>query len=469
MDNVVPDLLVAICSHRTIAAPTCHSLDKLRLASQAGNLGINYQVGLFVGDALISRCRSQACTKFLEETKSPYMIFVDDDIIFEPADIQKIYQHLASQKYDIIGGIYPVRGAGQLSSYGWDGKLDVDGEVKEIEFLATGFMGISRRALMKVKEEFTYADGTKMFLCNPNDWSRCFPFFEAKAVTAEERARGGDPIYISEDWDFVQKARKVGIQCYADTSVQVGHLREEIFTVNAVRQNQLEQIHHKMVYGPMEAHAVLMRSIDTDLSQFLNMPLPKIQAKMQQGQATVAEDWKTHTGSTDDFYRNNENYLFDLAVFNQQPSYFQDRLGQLVNIKGLKILDIGCGIGTVVFGMGEQGNEVTGWDINKRAIDFCEFKKQKYNLKGTFTTEKPDFSQFDFIIAVDVLEHIENLEAFITDLAAGMKKGTKFYHSDYFPRGEAWPMHFEDNEKILKDLLNRVSLIVWDARWAIKG
>lgn len=461
MSNSQLDLLIVFCSHRAVAAPTAHSIEQLRLAHLSGMIDFQYTIMFASGDALLTRSRSQAATKFLEQTQAPFMLFIDDDIVFSPQDVKTIYHRMKDDNYDLIGGVYPVRGASQLSSYGWEGKLDVDGQIHDIEFLATGFMGISRRLLDKMVKELN------MPTLNPNDWSRCYAFFEARPVLSHEREKGGDPIYISEDWFFCELARKVGIRCFADTSVQVGHMREEIFTADNVKQNQAQFAMQKNVYGGMMHQQELMLSIDTDLSEFLRLPLKESQRRMTVAQGELARIWEQTHGK--DFYRDNEWYLFDLAAFNKQPSYFQDRLGQLLNIKGKKILDIGSGIGTATFMMAEQGNEVVGWDINKKCVDFANFRKKKYDLKGEFTTEKPDFAQFNVIIAVDVLEHIKDLKGFLKELGQGMHSGAKLYHSDYFPKDEAWPMHYEEHKEHLEEWLRNAGLISWDERWTVKS
>ena len=478
-----PELLICVCAHRAITAPTSGSFDSLRFTD------IPWVRQLLTGDALISRSRSCACTHFIEDPQQiPYMLFVDDDIQFTPEDVSKIYNHLRNG-YDIIGGIYAVRGASQISSYGWGGHFDVDGKVQEIEYLATGFMGISRNILLRMKNELNLP------ILNANDWSRSYPFFECgrcfnikgfeermksvfgdnqpdEATTdrmikqfALRKRKTGDDIYISEDWDFCEKARQLGVKIYTDTSVQVGHWREQLFTPRDVRQVQ----GYTLLYKGSEHQKSLMQKIEEDLAEFLSQPIPEVQKRMLGAQKALAEMWDKKEGDVEDYYKNNQTYLYDLAMFNKTEEYFANRLGQLVNIHGCKVLDIGCGIGTAVFMMAEQNNQVTGWDINQECIDFCNFKKKKHNLSGDFTTEKPDYSQFDLVIAVDTLEHIKPLKRFLKVLGSEMKMGAKFYHSDYFPRDPVWPMHFEENGKFVQEWLQDAGLIPWDERWAIRG
>ena len=454
------DIVLAITSHRGLSPPTANSFEKMRLVQR--QLGFTYSVALFVGDALLSRARSQACTKFLEETKAPYMLFIDDDIVFEPEHVAKIYHHLASKQYDLIGGIYPVSGASQLSSYGWGGKLTPDGSVQEIEFLATGFMGISRTLLEKMIAEL------KLPILNANDWARDYPFFECGRF--ENRERGGEPIYISEDWDFSMKARKVGVKVYADTSVQVDHQREKVYSVKDVQLNQAKAAMDAQLYGAMNHQFNLMQKVNDDLSEFLHMAPGRVQEAIEHGQERLAKEWEEWKGEPTDFYKDNITSLFDLAVFNQQQYYFEQRLGALIQIGGAKILDIGCGIGTAVFTLAEHNNEVTGWDINQKAIAFARFKKEKHKLGGEFTMEQPDFSKFDLIVAIDMLEHIPDLQGFLLNLGKNVKVGAKFYHSDFFPKGEknTWPMHYEEHQQHLSQWLKEAGFVEWDDKWCVR-
>jgi len=447
------DLILTIVSHRVVSAPTSHSLEKLRVFSKSDPAFPNYRVTHFIGDALISRARSQACTRFLEEWDAPYMIFIDDDILFEPQDVVKIYNHMVNG-YDVIGGIYPVRGASQLSSYGWGGQLMVDGQVKDIEYLATGFMGISRRILVKVREEL------KLPLLNPNDWAKCYPFFEAKSFT--DRSQGGDPIYISEDWDFCEKVRQIGGKIYTDTSVQLGHMREEIFTPGTVNANQMRNQMETDIYGAMNKQHELMLSVDTDLSEFLKIPLLKAQEKLTTAFDAMDKRWKGSKAIDD------TEALFGIAQFNRDQRYFTDRLSQLLNINGLKILDIGCGIGTAVFTLAPHTNEVIGWDINPQCIEFCKYRRDKYELGGEFTTDQPDFSKFDLILAIDTLEHIDKLKLFLYNIGKDAKPESKLFHTDYFKEGNnSWPIRYPATQTQISKWIRQANYIEWDNRWAV--
>ncbi len=229
---------LTLCSHRGAAPETIGCIERFRLSTK-----LIYYLAVYAGDALLSRNRSIACSHFLENNFAPYMVFLDDDIIFTANHLEKIHQDL-SDGYDIVGGAYPVRDGSQLASFGWGGQVVFDASIQEIEYLATGFMGISRRALIKIRDEL------KLPLLNPNDWSKCYPFFECGRCTE----RKGDPIYISEDWDFCEKARKVGLKVYLDTAVQVNHLGSKQYGIadimEAEKKRQEEKAHAQEVGAP---------------------------------------------------------------------------------------------------------------------------------------------------------------------------------------------------------------------------
>lgn len=453
------DIQLLTCSYRQVTTATVASEQQFRLSTK-----LKYTWGILSGDALIGRARSLACYHFLQINEAPYMLFIDDDIQFAPSDVERIYQDLVDG-YDVIGGVYTVKGGNQLASYPWGGqhKVPLDETIMDVEYLATGFMGISRKILLKIRDEL------KLPLLNQNEWAECYPFFESGGFTDRDA-----PIYISEDWDFCEKVRKVGARVYMDARVKVGHLREQIYTVRDVYQQAKQRQLEEQIYGGMDKQRKQLATIENDLAEFLKIPVDKVNETIGQAQTKLADMWQGHKGSANDFYKDNREYLFDLAFFNKQPEYYSGRVGALVNLRGQKVLDIGCGIGTLAFMMADQGNEVVGWDINKPCIDFCNFRQSKNGTKVAFTTEMPDLSQFDLICAVDTLEHIEDLGGFLKTIGAGMKTGAKFYHSDYFPKGadghdNIWPMHFEEHAEHLDKWLREANLIPWDNVWAVKA
>lgn len=225
---------------------TCWCVEK---AHQAGLNNFLWIVGSAgKGDALICRERSVAATAFMEFGESNYMIFLDSDIVFSP---QQLYQLHQDQKegYDIVGGMYPYRNGQDWSTYFFNGESPNELGVHEVQYLATGFMGISKFALQKITKEYKYGD-IPMPILHPNTPdARSYPFFEAKwwhmdKVDADHKdleGKGFD-IWLSEDYDFCEKARAVGLKVYADTRIQLAHQGNYLATPQMVMENKIKKM-----------------------------------------------------------------------------------------------------------------------------------------------------------------------------------------------------------------------------------
>ena len=187
------------------------------------------------GDALVARSRSIATTAFLEHGSSNHMIFLDSDIMFTPEDLKKLNDHQKAG-YDIIGGLYPTRAGTDCSSYFWKGIAPKEMGVQEIQFLSTGFMGISKYALEKIRRDYRYPDGRAMPLLHGSvSEMRSYPFFEDRFMHIDTPDQSGtQDIWLSEDWDFNEKARSVGFKIYAVLDIQLGHQGNRIVTFRDV-------------------------------------------------------------------------------------------------------------------------------------------------------------------------------------------------------------------------------------------
>ena len=78
--------------------------------------------------------------------------------------------------------------------------------------------------------------------------------------------------------------------------------------------------------------------------------------------------------------------------------------------KNIKILDYGCGTGSVALYLSNGINKVTGYDISNKAISLCKYSANKNNLKNIFFTDdlKQVGDKFDIVICIEVVEHVKN-------------------------------------------------------------
>lgn len=128
-----------------------------------------------------------------------------------------------------------------------------------------------------------------------------------------------------------------------------------------------------------------------------------------------------------------------------------------------KILDFGGGTaGTLRFiGKEYPGVEAHYYDLPGGVLaEFAKWRSGKEGLGIKFIESEDlinDYAEFDFIIALDVLEHIENPLKYAAWLISLVKKGGMAYISAPFAAaGEKfrYPMHLEQNMRYAPKLDN---------------
>jgi ubiquinone/menaquinone biosynthesis C-methylase UbiE len=90
---------------------------------------------------------------------------------------------------------------------------------------------------------------------------------------------------------------------------------------------------------------------------------------------------------------------------------------------GYRILEIGCGIGSIVAELSPQGYDITGIDISDRAI---EYGRQKYgDIKlQVQPAEELRFEDrtFDIVMSFDLFEHIARVDRHISEVRRVLKE-----------------------------------------------
>lgn len=84
-----------------------------------------------------------------------------------------------------------------------------------------------------------------------------------------------------------------------------------------------------------------------------------------------------------------------------------------IRLKNKKVLDIGCGVGTIALYLSRKGAKVVGIDDSSIAIDIAEESRRTIGLndivfkQARFPDQKIEGS-FDLVIMSEVLEHLQN-------------------------------------------------------------
>jgi 2-polyprenyl-3-methyl-5-hydroxy-6-metoxy-1,4-benzoquinol methylase len=134
--------------------------------------------------------------------------------------------------------------------------------------------------------------------------------------------------------------------------------------------------------------------------------------------------WEFHEAADVlDYYRNSEWYIYDLTY------YQNDILGDVfygwfdkLFAEPLNGLDLGGGIGEYTIHAMKQGCEVDFIDVDGKTLEYAKWRFKKHGVSPNIYNE--DFKidkDYDFIVAMDVLEHLENPDERIKEIAAHTK------------------------------------------------
>lgn len=208
----LPDAtLVAFCYDERPTLPLMRSL--IRDARRWPNLAIWDKSR----DALITRMRSDAAEKFLEQGSGDVLIMVDHDIGWEAGDLE----HLTRVCLDlngVVGGVFPKRGfgLGVPIRFGQYGEYTIpDDRVVECWAVATGFIAIHRDVLAAIARDL------------PMTIHGYRKFFDTREFVHPD----GRVEDLSEDFDFCEKARAAGFKVWADLRPQLTHMGSHHYRV----------------------------------------------------------------------------------------------------------------------------------------------------------------------------------------------------------------------------------------------
>ena len=95
-------------------------------------------------------------------------------------------------------------------------------------------------------------------------------------------------------------------------------------------------------------------------------------------------------------------------------------------LKGLNILDIGCGGGLISEPMARLGANVTGIDASEKNVKVAKLHSEKNGLKINYINTSPEklneLAKFDIILNLEIIEHVNDVSLYIKSCNKLLKK-----------------------------------------------
>lgn len=109
----------------------------------------------------------------------------------------------------------------------------------------------------------------------------------------------------------------------------------------------------------------------------------------------------------------------------QKEKWEYDQTLKIVNFKGAKVLEIGCGNGYFLKkALNENAKVAEGLEFNSHAVSYCQSEGLNVSNKNLSEIKKENY--YDIICSFQVLEHISNISEFIIDAMKALKTGGLF-------------------------------------------
>ncbi len=193
-------------------------------------------------------------------------------------------------------------------------------------------------------------------------------------------------------------------------------------------------------------HSERAKEILDDLLEYTGKPRDLVVQRCKYAAYELAFLWGKRR-DTLSYYRDTDLYIYDLTSY---QSMIVPEVNYMVEAaekhKMKKVLDLGGGIGEYTLRlMKEAGVEVTYLDLKgSETLKYAQwrFDKHKVRPKIVFEDEKWQNEKWDAIVAMDVLEHMENAQ----EVLAQIEKSTKFLFAnpEKIKFNDLYPQHISE-------------------------
>ena len=166
----------------------------------------------------------------------------------------------------------------------------------------------------------------------------------------------------------------------------------------------------------------------------------------------MAEEWWDPDGKFKPLHKFNPVRLE--YIRNNCCDYFDLDKSSLTPLKGLSVLDIGCGGGLLCEPLARLGADVTGIDVLSRNIEVAKTHSESSFLSLDYrqiTIEElnKENLQFNIVLNMEVVEHVINIESFLIACGAAVKKEGLMFFSTLNRTAKAFVLAIVGGEYIL--------------------
>lgn len=142
--------------------------------------------------------------------------------------------------------------------------------------------------------------------------------------------------------------------------------------------------------------------------------------------AAMADTWWDPKGPMRVLHRFNPARI--AYIRDQALAHFRRDGAGLEPLRGLSIADVGCGGGVLSIPLARLGAQVTGIDPAPANVGVATLQAQRLGVPAHFTAGTIEEAvaqgeRFDIVLAMEVVEHVADMEVFVRACAAAVRPG----------------------------------------------
>lgn len=275
----------------------------------------------------------------------------------------------------------------------------------------------------------------------------------------------GPEFEYGTDVQLCRKAAEKGFEIWADTSIELGHLRNEKAIITSRNRHQFMDaadgpvgIKRTFVMADLESRLI------QDALEYTQVPnVDELFANKNISQFLVQR--KLTNMDDADWYREYPRDRVGRQVWFNTQNSIKKKMNQFIlasvtNNRPLRVLDFGCGIGITAFALAEKGHQVTACDIRGTGtLEFLKWRCAKHNVPMEIIESEGGSplltKEYDIIVAMDSLEHVQDWQGTLSILSDHLRdEGALFSNNgilDDMTQPEHYELHPEDFIKACVD------------------
>ena len=166
----------------------------------------------------------------------------------------------------------------------------------------------------------------------------------------------------------------------------------------------------------------------------------------------IAEEWWDPAGKFAPLHRLNP---VRLAYIRDRAAQYWRRDALSSPLRGLSVLDIGCGGGLLSEPMARLGAEVTGIDAAERNVAVARLHAAGQELAIDYRATTAESlaesgSQFDIVLALEIVEHVADVDLFLRSCGRLAKPDGLVFLSTLNRTAKAWALAIAGAEYVLR-------------------